>query len=302
MTDRNLGLSNRRGHRGVLFNGAGMLCAVAVTLAGCSGPLKNDDPNDGIVQNERLEAEQAKLAKSERARKAAVKKLAAALAANKSKDKKLLAAKQAVSKYREELQAADKDVADLETRLAKATSQQVKTDEDDSAGQKPGQLVESLKAELDKTGKERDALKAELADAKKDVEQTVEKMLAAASQENKEAKQKIGRLDARIKSVETEKNNLKQSCEQVQQRAAQLDKELKESRAEQESLFKRLQATLAEVEAAVKGRAQVEQAAAKEAKELRDQLATAERQISSAKVKAASANDVTAASNECSKR
>ncbi len=323
MSDRNLGLSNSRSHRGAFLIGAGVLCAAALALSGCSG-----SPQDGLFAGsshaERLQVERDKLAKAERARKTAVRRLSAALKANKAKDRKLraarravnkyraqvvaadsniaelearltkasaqqvnpddgqstaqaeqladrlkaseqelLAAKQAAKKYRAELEAADKDVADLETRLAEATAPQVETEAARSALKRSEQLVESLKAKLDKTSKERDAL---------------------------------------VKTVVSEKNSLQLSCERAQQRAEQLVKELEESHGERDKLTNQLQVSLAKIDAAVKERADLEQATEKEVKTLRDELALAQQQVSKAEAAAASAVSASVSVDECSSR
>lgn len=350
MTSRNLGLINRRGHRGVFFTGAGVLCAAAVTLSGCTGWTKKDESVTGTSRTERLEAQQSELEKSERARKAAVRKLGAARTASKARDsqlraankqiadlktrlakagvqqvqsqgpsgaepqseqlaeslkakeKELHAAKEAARKYRAELQAADKDVADLETRLAKAMEPPAGKAETQSKLKKSEQMVESLKARLEKTSKERDDLKTQLAEAHKEIAQTVEKMLAAAAVEEKEKKRQIGLMGAKLESVESEKNDLKQSCERVQQQMAQLDQKLKDAHAERDKLNNQLQASLAKVDAAEKDRTKVKQAAAKETKALRDELAAAKKQISNAEAKAASASSSSSATVECSSR
>ena len=122
MTDQNLKPANRRSHRSVFFVGAGVLCAVAVTLAGCSGLSKKKEPSAALSQTRQVKTERARFAKSERARKAAVQKLAIALANNKTLKKQLLGAKNTARKSRDELQAVDKDIADLESELAKANT------------------------------------------------------------------------------------------------------------------------------------------------------------------------------------
>ena len=182
VTDQNLGQPKRRDHRGVFYIGTGVMCAVAVTLAGCTGASKKTGPFAGSSQKKLLEAEQAKLAKSEKARKIAVRKLSVALTANKAKDRKLRAAQRATRKYRAELQAADKDIADLETRLAEAKASQVKTAGGQSGIQQSEELIESLKARLDKSIKERDVLKAQLEMAQKDAAKPADEMLAETSQ------------------------------------------------------------------------------------------------------------------------
>lgn len=227
-----------------------------MTLSGCSGSSQ-DGRFAGSSQTERLEGEWDKLAKTEQARKAAVRKLSVALKANKAKDSKLravrsdvrkyraqiavadnniaeletrlasaaaprdnpdeahstrqseqlaerlkakeqelLAAQEAAKKYCAELQAADHDVADLEIRLAEATAPQAEAEETRSARKRSGELVESLKARLDETSKERDALKTQLDEAQKDVAATVEKMRAAAAEKEKQAKQQVSKAEA----------------------------------------------------------------------------------------------------------
>ena len=91
-TYQNLGQPKRREHRIVIYIGTGVMSSVAVTLASCAGASKKNCPYSGTSQGKLLEAEQAKLAKSERALKAAARKLAVALTANKDKDMKLRAA------------------------------------------------------------------------------------------------------------------------------------------------------------------------------------------------------------------
>lgn len=302
MTDQNLGLPKRREHRGVFYIGTGVLCAVAVTLAGCAGTSKKNGPFAGTNQRKLLEAEQAKLAKSERAHEAAVRKLAVALTANKAQDRKLLAAQSATKKYRADLQAADKDIADLETRLAKASTSQVKMGEEQSGFQQSEQLVESLKTKLDKSSKERDVLKAQLDKAQKDAAKPVDETLAATSQEEKEAKQRIGHLGTPIESVESEKRVLKQKCERVLHQAATLDKELRQSRAKRERLNKKLLASLEKMESISKQHTQEQQAAVNEAETLRDQLAKAKQQLSNAQAEAISAHSDSTPDNQCSDR
>lgn len=126
MTNQNLRLADRRNHRSVFFIGAGVLCAVAVTLAGCSSSSKKKEPSAALSHTKQVKTKQAKLAKSERARKATVQKLAIALADNKTLKKQLLGAKNTARKSRDELQAVDKDIADLEIELAKANAQPAK--------------------------------------------------------------------------------------------------------------------------------------------------------------------------------
>ena len=299
MPDQNLQMPSRRSHRGVFFIGAGVLCAVAVTLAGCSGLSKKKDPFAGNNQTRQVETERATSSvESELARKAAVQKLAIALATNKTQDKELLDAKNTAKRLRKDLQTADKNIADLETRLAKANARRVKAEEAQSAPQQPEQLVESLRTKLDKSSKERNFLKAQLDEAQKDSAQVIEKMLAAASREARESKQQIEQLGARIKSVEGEKGELKQKYIRVQQQAAQLDKTAKESRAESEKLNKQMQAVLVKTSSALKERAQVEQAATKEAEALRAQLKTAKQQISDAQAEVKTARTELAAAND----
>lgn len=274
MTDQNLIPANRRSHRGVFFTGAGILCAVAVTLAGCSGLSKNKDSLAATSQTGQVETKQAgtgraRIAKSERARKAAVKKLAVALTTNKTLKKQLLGAKNSAEKFREEAQAADEDIADLEAELVKAKTEPAKTVEASSTPQQSEQMAESLKAELDKANNERDVLKAQLDEKQNDSAQVIEKMLAAAS------------------------------------------REAKESRAESEKLTKQVQAAQAKVVSAsdsnrivhvlyrqsVKERAQVEQATAKQAEALRNQLTTAKRKTSEAQAEAKTARTELATAN-----
>lgn len=254
MTDQNPSLSNRRSHRGVFFTGAGVLCAVAVSLAGCAGLSKKKDSFAARSQTSQVETEQARFAKSERARKAAVQKLAIALATNKTLKKQLVGAKHTTKKFRDEFQAADKDIADLEVQLAKASAQPVEPEKTRSALLQSEQLTGSLKTRLDKANNERDVLKAQLDEAQNDSAQVIEKMLAAASLEAKESKQRIEQLGGQKKSVESEKIELKQR--------------------------------LAKADSALKERARVEQAAAKEAEALRDQLTTAKQQTSDAQAAA----------------
>jgi chromosome segregation ATPase len=255
MMDQNLNLANRRGHRGGFFTGAGVLCVTAIVLAGCAGLSKKKDSFAAPGQPSQVEAEQARLAKSERARKSAVQKLARALATNKTLKKQLADAKHTTRKFRDEFQAADKDIADLELQLAKAKAQPVEPEKTRRAAQQSGQLVESLKARLDKANNERDVLKAQLDEAQKDSAQVIEKMLAAAS------------------------------------------REAKESRAENKKLTKQLQAVQAKADSALKDRTQVEQATAKQAEALRDQLATAKQQVSDAQAAAKAARIELATAN-----
>jgi chromosome segregation ATPase len=298
MTDQNLRLANRRAHRGGFFIGAGVLCTVAVTLAGCSGLSKKQDSVATVGQTSQVETERARFTKSERARKAAVQKLATVRATNTALKKQLLDAKDTAKKLRDEAQAADKDIADLEAELAKVNTQPAKTEKSPSALQQSEQLVESLKTRLDKSSNELSVLKAQLDEAQKDSAQVIEKMLAAASREARESKQQIEQLGARIKSVEGEKGELKQKYIRVQQQAAQLDKTAKESRAESEKLNKQMQAVLVKTSSALKERAQVEQAATKEAEALRAQLKTAKQQISDVRAEAKTARTELAAAND----
>ncbi|MEM7633819.1 MAG: hypothetical protein AAF299_04620 [Pseudomonadota bacterium] len=300
MTDQNLGQQKRRDNRGVFYIGTGVMCAVAVTLAGCSGTSNKHGPFAGTSQRKLLEAEQAKLEKSERARKTAVRKLAVALAANKAKHKKLLAAQRAARKYRAELVAAHKDVSNPETRLAEAKASQVKTVEEQSALRQSEQLVESLKTKLARSSKERDALKAQLDEARKEAAKPEGRMLAATPQEEKAAKQRIEQLGARIESVESEKSALKLKCERVLQQAAKLDDELRQSRTKREMLNKKLLASLEKIESISTQHTQAEQAAAKEATALRDQLAKAKQRISEAQAEANSAPNDSTTDNQCS--
>lgn len=276
------------------------MCAVAVTLAGCSGTSNKHGPFAGTSQRKLLEAEQAKLAKSELARKAAVRKLAVALAANKAKHKKLLAAQRAARKYRAELLATDKDISDTQTRLAEANASQVKTVEEQSALRQTKQLVENLKTKLARSSKERDTLKAQLDKARKETAKPAGKMLAATSQEENAAKQQIVQLGARIESVESEKSALKLKCERVLRQAVKLDNELRQSRAKREKLNKKLLVSLEKIESISTQHTQVEQAAATEAKALRDQLAKAKQQISEAQAEANSAPNDSTTDNQCS--
>ncbi len=298
MTDQNLKLANRRAHRGGFFIGAGVLCTVAVILAGCSGLSKKQDSVATVGQTSQVETERARFTKSERARKAAVQKLATVRATNTALKKQLLDAKDTAKKLRDEAQAADKDIADLEAELAKANTEPAKTEKSPSALQQSEQLVESLKTRLDKSSNELSVLKAQLDEAQKDSAQVIEKMLAAASREARESKQQIEQLGARIKSVEGEKGELKQKYIRVQQQAAQLDKTAKESRAESEKLNKQMQAVLVKTSSALKERAQVEQAATKEAEALRAQLKTAKQQISDVRAEVKTARTELAAAND----
>jgi len=306
MTDRKLRLLKRRSHRGSFFIEVGVLSAVAVTLASCSGSSKKMHPVAGISQINQVETEQAtKLAESELARKEAVQKLAVALAANKTRDKELLEANTTAKRLRKDLRTADKNIADLKTELATANTQRATAEKMRSDLQQSEQLVVTLKTRLGKSGEERDLLKTQLDEAQNDNAQRMEKMVAA-SHEAKEAKQRIEQLDARIESVENEKSELKQQFARLQQQAAEeLEKAVKESRAESERLNKQLQAALAKAASAsdsgriihvlyrqsVKERAQVEQAAAEEAETLRDQLATTKRQIADAQAEAKTAHN-----------
>lgn len=302
MTDQNLGQPKRRDHRGVFYIGTGVMCAVAVTLAGCAGASKKTGPFAGTSQGKLLEAEQAKLAKSERALKAAARKLAVALTANKDKDRKLRAAQRATRKYRAELQAADKDIADLETRLAEAKASRVKTEEGQSGFQQSEQLVESLKAKLDKSIKERDVLKAQLAKAQMDTAKPVDDMLAATSPEEQEVKQQSGHSGTPTESVKSEKPVLKQNCERVLHQAAKLDKELRQSRAKREKLNEKLLASLEKMESISVQHAQEQRAAAIEVETLRGQLAKARQQISDARAEAGSALGGSTTDNQCNNR
>lgn len=278
------------------------MCAVAVTLAGCTGASKKTGPFAGSSQRKLLEAEQAKLEKSERALKVAVRKLARALTANKAKDKKLRAAQRATGKYRAELQAADKDIADLETRLADAKAAQVKTADGQSGFQQSEELVESLKARLDKSIKERDVLKAQLEKAQKDTAKPADGKLAATSRQEKEAKRQIGHSGTPTQSAEGEKRVVKQNCERVLHQAAQLDKELRQSRAKREKLNEKLLASLDRMESISEQHAQEQQAAAKEAETLRNQLEKAKQQIANFHAEAGSTLSESATGNQCSDR
>ncbi len=204
MTDQNLRLANRRSHRGGFFIGAGVLCTVAVTLAGCSGLSKKKDSFATPSQTRQVETERAKFAKSERARKAAVQKLAIALANNKTLKKQLLGAENNAKKFRGEAQAADKDIADLEAELAKANAQPAKTEKMPSALQQSEQLVESLKTKLDKASNERNVLKAQLDEAQNDSAQVIEKMLAAASLQAKESRAESEKLNKQVQAAQAE--------------------------------------------------------------------------------------------------
>lgn len=278
------------------------MCAVAVTLAGCSDVSKKTGPFAGTSQRKLLEAEQAKLAKSERALKAAVRKLAVALTANRTKDRKLRAAQRATKKYRAELQAADKDVADLETRLAEAKASRVETGEGQSGVQQSGQLVESLKARLDKSIKERDVLKAQLDKTQKDTAKPAAEMLAATSPQEKEAKPQSGHSDTPIESAKSQNPVLKQNCERVLHQAAMLDKELIQSRAEREKLNEKLLASLEKMESISVQHAQEQRAAAIEVETLRDQLVKAKQQNSDAQAEAGFALGGSKTDKQCNDR
>jgi len=297
VTDQNLTQPKRRDHRGVFYIGTGVMCAVAVTLAGCSDVSKKTGPFAGTSQRKLLEAEQAKLAKSERALKAAVRKLAVALTANRTKDRKLRAAQRATKKYRAELQAADKDVADLETRLAEAKASRVETGEGQSGVQQSGHLVESLKARLDKSIKERDVLKAQ-----KDTAKPAAEMLAATSPQEKEAKSQSGHSDTPIESAKSQKPVLKQNCERVLHQAAMLDKELIQSRAEREKLNEKLLASLEKMESIAVQHAQEQRAAAIEVETLRGQLVKAKQQNSDARAEAGFALGGSKTDKQCNDR
>ncbi len=255
------------------------MCAVAVTLAGCSGASKKTDTVTRTSQKKLLKAEQAKLAKSERARKTAVRKLAVALTANKAKDKKLRAAQRATKKYRTELQAADRDIADLETRLAEAKASQVNTGEEQSVPQQSAQLIESLKAELDKSRKQRDVLNAQLEKAQQDTAAPASETLAANSHGEQAAKQRIALSGTPTESVESEKRVLKRNCERALHQAATLDKELMQSRAKSEKLKEKLLVSLDKMESISKQHTRERQVAAKQAEILHQQLEKAKRQI-----------------------
>lgn len=302
MTDQNLGLQKRRDHRGVFYIGTGVMCAVAMTLAGCSGASKKIGPFSGTSQRKLLEAEQAKLAKSERALKTAVRKLARALTVNKAKDEKLRAAQRATRKYRAEFQMADKDIADLETRLAEAKASQGKTGDGQSGFQQSGQLVESLKAKLDKSIKERDVLKAQLEKAQKDTAKPVVEVLAATSQQKKETKQQSGHSGIPTLSLKSENRVVKQNCERVLHQAEQLDKELRQSRAKREELNEKLLASLEKMQSISEQHTEEQQAAAKEVETLRGQLAKAKQQISDARAETVSADSESAVDNQCNNR
>jgi chromosome segregation ATPase len=153
--------------------------------------------------------------------------------------------------------------------------------------------AETLREQLDARIESAESEKSEL-----------KKMFAAASQETKKSKQQIEQLGARIESVENERSELKQQYARLQQLAAEeLEKAVKESRAESERLNKQLQAAQEKADSAsdsnrivhvlyrqsVKERAQVEQAAAKEAEALRAQLAMSKQQIADAQAEAKTA-------------
>lgn len=299
MTDQNPGLPKRREHRGVFYVGTGVMCAVAVTLAGCTDASKKNGPFAGSSHRKLLEAEQAKLAKSERALKKAVRKLAVAVTANKTKDRKLLAARSATKKYRAELQAADKDIADLETRLAEARTSQVKTGAEEIDFQQSEHLIASLKSKLDKSSKERDVLKAQLDKAQTSAAKPVSETLAATPLEEKEAKQRMGHLGTPSESAVSEKPVPNQKCERLLHQAAKLDEELRQSRAKRERLNEKLLASLDKMESISTQHAREQQAAAKEAETLRDQLAKAKQQVSNAKAEATSARGASIPDNQC---
>ena len=261
MTDQNLTPANCRSHRGIFFTGAGVLCAAAITLAGCSGLSKKKDSFAVTSQTRQVETERARFAESERARKAAVQKLAAVLATNKTLKKQLLDAKNTARKFRGEAQAADKDIADLEAELAKANTGPAKAEKTHSALQPSEQMVESLKTRLDKANNERSVLKAQLDEAQNDSAQVIEKMLAAASLQAKESRAESERLN-----------------KQVQAAQAEIDSALDANRIVH-VLYRQ----------SVKERVQVEQAATKQAEALRNQLATAKRQTSEAQDEAKAA-------------
>ncbi len=302
MTDQNLELPKRREHRGVYYIGTGVMCAVAVTLAGCAGTSKKHGPFASTSQRKLLEAEQAKLAKSERALKAAVRKLTIAATANKAKDRKLLAAQSTTKKYHAELQAADKDIADLKTKLAEARTSQVKMGAEESGFQQSAHLIESLKTRLDKSNKERDVLKAQLDKAQKSTSKTVDETLAATSQEEKDAKQRIGHLGTPVESVGSEKRVVNRKCERVLHQAAKLDEELRQSRAERERLNEKLLVSLEKMESISNQHTQEQHAAAKEAETLRDQLAKAKQQVSNAKAEARFARSASTPDKQCRDR
>ncbi len=219
MMDQNLNLANRRGHRGGFFTGVGALCVTAIVLAGCAGLSKNKDSFAAPGQASQVEAEQARLAKSERARKSAVRKLARVLATNKTLKKQLADAKNATRKFRDEFQAADKDIADLEVQLAKAKAQPVEPEKPRSTLQQSGQSVESLKTRLDKANNERDVLKAQLDEAQKDSAQVIEKMLTAASREAKQSRVENEKLTEQVqvaaKQAEAMRDQLTTAKQQV---------------------------------------------------------------------------------------
>jgi len=258
MTDQKLNVANRCGNRGGFFTGVGALCVTAIILAGCAGLSKKKASFAASDQTSQVEAEQARLAKSERARKSAVQKLARALATNKTLKKQLADAKNTTKKFRDEFQAADKDIADLEVQLAKAQSVDP---EETSNTQQSGQLVESLKTRLDKANNERDVLKAQLDEAQKDSSQVIEKMLAAASREAKQSSAENEKLTTQVQTAQAKVASAAESNRIVH------------------VLYRK----------SVKERAQVEQAAAKQAEALRDQLTTAKRQTSEAQDEAKAA-------------
>jgi len=269
MWDQNLNLANRRGHRGGFFTGVGVLCVTAVVLAGCAGLSKKKDSFAARSQTSQIEAEQARLAKSERARKSAVQKLARVLATNKTLKKQLADAKNTTRKLRDEFQAADKDIADLEIQLAKAKAQPVEPEKPGSAQQQSGQLVESLKTRLDKASNERDVLKAQLDDAQAESAQVIEKMLAAASREAKQSRAENEKLTGQTQAAQAKVVTASESNRIVH------------------VLYRK----------SVKERAQVEQAAAKQAQALRDQLTTAKQQTSDAQAAAKAARIELATAN-----
>ena len=273
MWDQNLNLANRRGHRGGFFTGVGVLCVTAIVLAGCAGLSKKKDSFAARSQTSQVEAEQARLAKSERARKSAVKKLARALATNKTLKKQLADAKNTANKFRDEFQAADKDIADLEVQLAKAEAQPVEPENTRStlqqSGQQSGQLVESLKTRLDKANTERDVLKAQLDEAQKDSAQVIEKMLTAASGEAKQSRAENEKLTGQVQAAQAKVATASESNRIVH------------------VLYRK----------SVKERAELEQAAAKQAEALRDQLTTAKQQVSDAQAAAKAARIELATAN-----
>ena len=262
-----------------------------------------------LNQVKQLEVERSKLVKSELARKAAVQKLAMALTDNKTQDKQLLAARNTAKKFRAKLEAADTDIANLEIQLEKSSKERdaLKTQLDETQneiGQRIEKVFEAASQETRKSKQQIEQLVARIESVESEKSE-LKKVFAAASQETRKAKQQIEQLAARVESVENEKSELKQQYARLRQQAAkELEKAVKDSRAESERasraeierLNKQVQAAMAKANSAsesgriihvlyrqsVKERAQVEQAAAKEAETLRAQLATSKRQIADA--------------------